>query len=143
MLPLLRNKNCFPSFRDEFLGKEFFPGFFETAMNFGSPAVNVIESKNDFTIEVAAPGYNKEDFKIEIDNSILKISCEKESKNEEKDERYMRCEFSNSSFKRSFSLPETASSDKITASYQNGILSVNIPKKEKEVEKPLRQIEIA
>lgn len=143
MLPILKNKVFFPSFMDDYFERDFLPGVFHKPSNFTTPAVNVIEEKDEFVIEVAAPGLSKEDFKIDIDNSILVISCEKETKNEEKKDNYMRREFNYSSFKRSFTLPDSIMSDKIKASHNDGILKINIPKKEEVIEKPIRQIKIS
>lgn len=143
MLPALRKKSTFPSLVDEFFGRDLFPGFFfETDRFFSTPAVNVIEGKDDFRIEVAAPGLDKEDFRIELDNNVLMISSEKESKEEKQDDRYMRKEFSYTTFSRSFSLPDIADAGKIAASHKDGILTVTIPKKEEAKVKPARQIAI-
>ena len=109
-----------------------------------SPAVNIAETKEAFRIEVAAPGLKKEDFKINVEKSVLEISSEKESTKEEKreNERYYRKEFLYSSFKRTFSLPSYADTDSITATYKDGILNVTVPKKEEAKEKPIRVIDI-
>ena len=84
----------------------------------------------------------KKDFNVDIHNNVLTISSEKEMKNEVENEKIMRREFSYTSFKRSFTLPETTDSEKIKASYKEGILSISIPKKEEAKEKPARQISI-
>jgi HSP20 family protein len=95
------------------------------------PAVNINETKDEFKIEVAAPGLKKEDFKINLDNNVLTISSEKEESKEENDENIRRREFSYSSFMRSFQLPEQeVDSEKIQAKYENGILKIELPKKE-------------
>ncbi|MCE5175705.1 MAG: Hsp20/alpha crystallin family protein [Bacteroidales bacterium] len=110
-----------------------------------SPAVNIVENKDGFRIEIAAPGLNKEDFHINIDKKVLVISSEKETKSESKDEndeKYYRREFGYFSFKRSFSLPEYADTDKIKATHENGVLNVFIPKREETKEKPARIISI-
>jgi len=107
------------------------------------PAVNIVESKEDYRIEVAAPGLNKDDFKINLENNVLTVSSEKEDKHEENDEKVMRREFSYSSFSRSFTLPQTVNSEKIKASHKDGILQVIIPKKDEAREKPSREIKIS
>ncbi|GAB2774483.1 Hsp20/alpha crystallin family protein [Salinimicrobium soli] len=109
------------------------------------PAVNIQETEDNFMVAVAAPGKTKEDFTIELDNDVLTISSEekKESENTEKNGRYTRKEFSYSNFKRSFSLPETVESEKISASYNNGVLEIMLPKKEEAKVQPKRMIEIA
>ena len=96
------------------------------------PAVNIQESDDNFMVEVAAPGKTRNDFNIELDNDILTISSEEkiENKASENNGRYTRKEFSYSNFKRAFSLPETVDNEKIVASYENGVLVINLPKKE-------------
>jgi HSP20 family protein len=80
---------------------------------------------------------------VDLNNNILEISSEKEIKEESKDEKVMRREFRYSSFKRTFTLPDTADTDKIKASYKDGILSINIPKKDEAKVKPVKQISIS
>jgi HSP20 family protein len=94
------------------------------------PALNIKEKKDEFEIELAAPGYNKKDFEVTIDNGYLNITAKKEEKKEEKDENYTRKEFNYSSFERSLQLPETVVGDKIKAKYENGILKFSLAKKE-------------
>lgn len=143
MMPMIRRKSMLPSFTDELFGDNMFARFFETPANTTMPAVNIKEGKEDFTIEVAAPGLDKKDFKIDLNNNILEISSEKEVKNEENGDKFMRCEFSYSSFKRYFTLPDSVESEKIKASYKDGILNVVIPKKDEAKVKPVRQISIS
>ena len=110
---------------------------------FNSPSANVIENKDSFVLDLAAPGLKKEDFKITVDNQKLTISAQKEqSSTEEKQGQWTRREFNFSSFQRSFSLPNTIDSDKIEAQYFNGVLSLHIPKKEEAKDKDPRMIEI-
>lgn len=108
------------------------------------PAVNIKENENSFTVELAAPGRSKEDFKIELDNEMLSISTEERKENEvtEKEGEYTRKEFSYRSFQRSFSLPESVDTANIVASYTNGILEIALPKKEEAKAQPKRMIEI-
>ena len=143
MLPMLRRKSTFPSLADEFFGKDLFPGFFDYETMMSTPAVNVIEGKDDYRIEVAAPGLQKDDFKIDLDNNVLTISSEKELKNEEEDDKFMRREFSYRSFSRSFVLPDSADGEKVTAKHKDGVLNIVIPKKDEAKEKPARQIKIS
>ncbi len=92
------------------------------------PAVNIQETENGYTLEVAAPGLQKDQFHIHIDGRILTISAEqKEEKTEEKN-KWTRKEFSYSAFKRSFTLPENVNAEAIEARYDNGILAVQVPK---------------
>ena len=109
------------------------------------PAVNVMETNDEFRIEVAAPGMKRSDFKVELDNNVLTISSEREDKSEEKDSNgnYARREFNYQSFQRSFSLPENkVLRDKITARYADGILHVTVPKSEDAKVKPAKQIAV-
>jgi len=92
---------------------------------------------------MSAPGFEKGDFKIELNNSLLTISSEKKIENETKEgQQFTRREFSYQSFSRAFTLPETVEGEKIAAKYENGILSINIPKKEEAKPKPVKQIKI-
>lgn len=96
------------------------------------PALNIIDNDKELKMELRAPGLKKEDFKLEFNDGILTLSCEKTSEKEEKEEgKYLRREFSSYSFRRSVELPEERYDvTKATASYQNGILVVTMPKKE-------------
>jgi HSP20 family protein len=94
------------------------------------PAVNIRETDNEYEIRLAAPGLEKNDFKIDVNDTLITISAEKEEKNEEKDESYTRKEYSYSTFTRSFTLPENIDSSKIDASYLHGELKLLLPKKE-------------
>jgi HSP20 family protein len=143
MLPSLRTRTTWPGLVEEFLNGGLFPKFFDTETRYTLPAVNIVESKEDYKIEVAAPGLNKNDFKINLDNNVLTVSSEKEDKQEEKDEKLISREFSYYSFSRSFTLPLTVNSEKIRATHKDGILQVIIPKKEETKEKPLREIKIS
>jgi HSP20 family protein len=137
-----RNSNLiFPSLLDEIFKPDWNGGI----QNFNStiPAVNIKESETDFKLELFAPGLNKEDFNIEIDQKTLSISSEKQTEFEENKEQYSRKEFSFTSFKRTFNLPETVNFDAIEANYENGILNLTLPKKEEALPKPKRLIEIA
>ena len=108
------------------------------------PAVNIKETPDTFLVEMAAPGMEKKDFKIELDGSALTISSEKQSESEEKEgENYNRKEFSYQSFYRTFHLPkEVVNADKIQAKYENGLLRLIIPKREEAKQKPVRLIDI-
>jgi HSP20 family protein len=143
MLPVLRKRNEFPGLFNGFFDGDVFPGFFlDFDKRSGTPAVNIVESKDDYRIEVAAPGLDKSYFKIYLENNVLTISAEKEDKQEEKNERYMRREFNYSSFSRSFTIPDTMNGEKISAEHKDGVLHVIIPKKEEAKEKPAHTIKI-
>jgi len=141
MLP--RIYRSFPTDWENFFGKDLMPDLFDSDNYKSLPAVNIVEGNDDFIIEVAAPGLDKKDFKIDLENNQLTISSEKEDRTEEKNERMIRKEFRYSSFSRSFTLPETVENDKIKAKHKDGILYVSIPKKEVAKIKPARQIEIS
>jgi HSP20 family protein len=109
-------------FADDFFGNNWLE------RNGNLPAVNIAEKDNEYDIELAAPGYKKDDFKIKVDEDVLTISAEakKETKEEKKD--YTRQEYSYSSFSRSFHLPDNVKDDAIEAKYENGMLRLSIPK---------------
>lgn len=96
------------------------------------PAVNVVETEDNFELEVAAAGKTKEDFKVEVDNNVLCISSESEEEKETETEEknYIRKEYSYSSFSRSFTLPDNTQEGEIKATYENGVLQISIPKNE-------------
>ncbi|MBT8283225.1 MAG: Hsp20/alpha crystallin family protein [Muriicola sp.] len=135
-----RNNSMFPSLMNEFLRPDWLGG----SENFVStlPAVNIKEDDMGFNLELAIPGKNKNDFNVEVDKDVLTISMESKTEDEKTEDNYTRKEFSYSSFKRSFTLPDTVNSDKIKATYEEGILSLQLPKKEEALPKPKRMIEI-
>lgn len=94
------------------------------------PAVNILERLNEFELQVVAPGYSKEELKLNVEAGTLSVSAEKKDESLKEDERYTRREFVHASFSRSFSLPETVNADAISAEYANGVLHVHIPKAE-------------
>jgi HSP20 family protein len=106
------------------------------------PSTNVIENDKEFKLELSAPGFDKKDFKVEVVDGMLNISAEKEENKEEKKENYRKKEFSYSSIRRSFSLPENVMDEKIDAKYDNGILNVVLPKKVIESDKPKKAISV-
>jgi len=142
MIPMLRNRRFLPSFDDDMFGKDFLKDFFDFESNPSVPDINVREDKDKYTIEVAAPGLDKKDFDVDIQNNVLTISSEKEQKDENKDDNYLRREFSYSSFQRSFSLPETVKVEDIKAKHDNGVPFVELPKKKEAVEKASKKIDI-
>ncbi len=91
------------------------------------PAVNVIDNKETFQIQVAVPGYTKDDIKIAIENNTLTISAEVET--QEEDVKFNRREFTKSSFERSFTLPRSIDQEKVGAQFENGILTITLPRK--------------
>lgn len=131
-LKWMRNEPVFPNVFNNNLPSFFNDDLFRKEYLSTRPAVNIKENETSFGLELAAPGFVKEDFKIDLDHDILTISVEKEQNEEETKEGFTRREFNYASFKRSFTLPESVDSEKITAGYTNGILSVTLPKKEQE-----------
>ena len=105
------------------------------------PAVNIAETENNFQIDLAAPGLKKEDFKINLDKNVLTVSADKKTENVEEGKKFSKREYSYSSFVRSFTLPESADDSQIDASYTDGILRIDIAKRE-EAKLVRRQIEI-
>ena len=160
----------YPSLINSFFSKDLMDELFTPTFNGTAPAVNVREDEDGYYIEVAAPGMQKSDFKLNLDHNRLTISAEKREENEfdnyedqnqgdnkpkyKKDKgtdqqqnrkkgRYTRREFSYSSFQRTFTLPTTVDGEKINATYVDGVLQVELPKREEAKVKPSRTIEIA
>lgn len=151
MKSLIKNNgNLFPSIPslfDDFLMRDWLDWSNSNWRSSGAtlPAVNVVETNDDFQIEVAAPGMKREDFKIELDNNLLIISSQHEENREQKDQQgnYTRREFSYQAFQRSFALPENkVHGDKIAARYVDGILRIIVPKREEAKIKPAKQIAV-
>ncbi|GAL65808.1 small heat shock protein [Jejuia pallidilutea] len=108
------------------------------------PAMNVKEHEDDFEIEFAAPGFNKKDFEVTIEDDMLNVCAEKSEEMEEKEEAFTRKEFSYNSFKRSLKLPTSVNpNEDVKAVYKNGILKLKLLKKEEAKQLPKKVIEIA
>lgn len=144
-----KNGNQIPGFQgkffDDVFGRELFnwenKNFSTTSTTL--PSVNIKETSDNYEVEVAAPGLEKNDFKVTLDGSLLTISSEKENQQISEQENFTRREFSYQSFQRSFELPKNVvDEDKISARYENGLLHLSIPKKEEAKQKPPRMIEI-
>jgi HSP20 family protein len=105
------------------------------------PAVNISETQDHYVIEMAAPGLNKEDFKIHLDRNMLTVSVEQKKEQTEQNKQYNKREFSYTSFVRSFALPDSADDANIEAQYLNGMLNIHVAKKD-EAKQIARQIEI-
>ncbi len=127
---------------DEFFTRPLNEQVFNNGGNAFRPAVNVLDSPDHFTIELAAPGLNKSAFNLHVEKDTLTISATLENRSEETKPNYTRREFSFNSFKRSFTLPESVDTEKISANYENGILKVRLPKREEAQVKAARSIEI-
>lgn len=143
MLPVFRKNSDMPGLSDDFFGRNLLSNFFDFETGISVPAANIVEGKDEFRIDLAAPGLNKKDFQVDVQNNMLVISSEKQFEEEKKEEKFMRREFSYSSFRRSFSLPQTADVEKINASHKDGVLTIAIPKREEAKEKPARNIKIS
>lgn len=133
-------RGLMPAFSNVF-DSVFTDGFFSGRDTALVPAVNICDVNDRFQIELAAPGLNKEDFKISLDRRMLTVSVAKEQAENDEQANYTRREFSYVAFTRSFTLPEVADEHSISASYQDGILRVDIPKKE-DAKKQVRQIQV-
>jgi len=107
------------------------------------PAVNISEKAESFYIEVLAAGFKKEDFKIEAEDGTLRISGEHKEESKEEGKTHTRREFRHGSFSRSFSLPENVNAEAISARYENGVLNIEVPKKQVEQKQIVKEIKIS
>ncbi len=114
------------SFLDSLLSD--FPATRNSSLNF--PAVNIVETNDDYQLEFNVPGRKKDDFKITVDKNILTVSFDKNEENKEENKQFIKREFVTQSFKRSFTLDEKINADDINAKYEEGILFLTLPKKE-------------
>ena len=141
MMPVRRTQSWLPS-----IFNDFFDNDWMVKANATAPAINVLETEKEYKVELAAPGMTKEDFNVRIDeDNNLVISMEKktENKEEKKDGRYLRREFSYSNYQQCYTLPEDADREKISAKVADGILEVEIPKlTPKEEAKTTKNIEV-
>ncbi|REJ84790.1 MAG: Hsp20/alpha crystallin family protein [Bacteroidetes bacterium] len=141
------NKNVgmpyMPSMFSDFFGDFFNEDLAPRSLFRSVPAVNIREDENQFWIEIAAPGMDKKDFKVDVDNGVLSISAERKEENSEEKNSYTRKEFSYSTFSRSFTLPESVNSENIIAKYENGVLMLTLPKKEEARKKQPLEIKIS
>jgi HSP20 family protein len=130
----------FPSLIDDFINTDWnlkVPSFSGTV-----PAVNIKELDSQFEIELAVPGMNKDDFEIEVEDGVLSISSTQEEEQVNEKGKFTRREFSYSSFRRSFTLPDSVDSTKIDATYKEGVLLVLLPKQEEAQPQPKKLIKI-
>lgn len=139
MMPIRRNEtsNWMPSIFSDFFDNDWM----FNRMKSTSPAVNVIENENDYKIEVAAPGMTKEDFHVQLnDDNQLVISMEKKNESTDNDKKYLRREFSYSKFQQALILPEDVEKEQISASVNDGVLTISLPKKLQEERKQENRI---
>ena len=142
----LKRLSSFPtltSFMDDWFDGEI-PSLLSSNFNTGMtlPQTNIRETADAYYVDMAVPGMKKTDFDINLENQVLSISAELKEENEEVNDDYTRREFGYSSFKRSFNLPETIEESKIKAKYNDGILNVELPKKEEAKQKPPKTIKV-
>lgn len=124
-----KNQSVNPFFNDVF-ESIFNDSFLSDKLATRVPAVNIAETDSEFHIELAVPGLKKEDFKVNLEKNVLSISVEKKTENVDEGKRYTKKEYSYNSFVRSFTLPDTVDHAKIDAEYTDGILKLNVAKKE-------------
>jgi HSP20 family protein len=140
MLPIMNRNQWLPEVFNDFFNTDFMPKASATA-----PAINVMESDKDYTVELAAPGLKKEDFKVNINddgNLVIKMEQKDEQKEEDKSRHYLRREFSYSKYEQTLILPDDVEKDKIAARVDNGVLTIDLPKIAAAQKKPARQIDI-
>jgi HSP20 family protein len=130
-----RNQGGMQPWRDFLSTDNFFNNNWLRTSNTDFPAVNIAENDKNYSLEVVAPGFAKDDFKLKVDDDVLTISAETktESNSDGKDKDYTRREYSYSSFTRSFRLPDNVKDDSISASYKDGVLDIELPKSKTEV----------
>ena len=139
MMPMMRN-NWIPAVFNDLFNTEFMPKASTTA-----PAINVKETDKAYIVELAAPGMKKEDFNVHINdegNLMIKMEKKEETKDDDKNARYLRREFSYSKFEQTLILPDDVEKDQIKAHVEHGVLTVELPKHEEQKVKVSRQIEI-
>ncbi|WP_276091444.1 Hsp20/alpha crystallin family protein [Pedobacter sp. JY14-1] len=136
-----RRSSLMPGFNEVF-DSIFNDTFFSDRMVARVPAANISESADHYHVELAAPGLKKEDFKLSLERHVLSISVEQQKEDKHEDRNYAKREYSYSSFVRSFTLPESADENGIQATYNDGVLAIDIPKLE-EAKTISRQIEIS
>jgi len=141
MLPTITRKSFRPFYMSNLFDDDFFPVL--QSRSSSMPAVNIREDEKSYILDLAVPGMDKKDLKIDINEDVLTISSESKHETEENRDGYKRKEFSYSSFCRSFYIPENVNRDKIEANYKDGILTVGLPKQEEERSKISRQISIS
>lgn len=141
MTPMMRhNAAWLPSVFNDLFDTDFMP-----KANCTAPAINVKENDKAYIVELAAPGMKKDDFNVHINdegNLIIKMEQKEDKKEEDKDTRFLRREFSYSKFEQTLILPDDVQKDQISAKVENGVLTVQLPKVVEEKVKVSRQIEI-
>lgn len=137
-----KRENFNEGFWDEFMSQDVLEDFPRRGRRLPGPAINVMENENEFILELASPGFCKEDYVLQVEDNTLTITGKGNESEEEVARNYNRREFSTSSFERSFLLPDYVKSDEIAASCADGILTIHIPKHETRVQQK-RSIDIS
>ena len=140
MMPMMRNSAWLPTVFNDIFDNTFVP-----KANCTAPAINVKENDKTYTVELAAPGMKKEDFNVHINdegNLIIKMEQKQENKEEDKNTRYLRREFSYTKFEQTLILPDDVDKNKISAKVEHGVLTVELPKEVETKAKVARQIAI-
>ena len=141
MLPTITRRSFRPFYMPNFFDDDFLPMLSNRTSSM--PSVNIREDENNYNLDLAVPGINKDDLKIDINEDVLTVSSENKSEKEENKDGYKRKEFSYSSFCRSFYIPENVNRDNIEANYKDGVLSVFLPKQKEDKTRLTRQITIS
>jgi HSP20 family protein len=141
MLPTITRRSFRPFYMPNLFDDDFFPVLSNRTSSM--PAVNIREDEKNYVLDLAIPGMDKKDLKIDMNEDVLTISSESRNEAEENRDGYKRKEFSYSSFCRSFYIPENVNKDKIEATYKDGILNVTLPKEAEEKSKISKEIKIS
>jgi len=141
MLPTIMRRSFRPFYMPNFFDDDFLPTL--SSRTSSMPAVNIKEDEKNYILDLAIPGMDKKDLKIDINEDVLTISSESKDEMSEERDGYKKKEFNYSSFCRSFYIPDNVNRDKIEANYKDGILTVSLPKMEEEKRNLSRQIAIS
>ena len=141
MLPMITRRSYKPFMWSSLFDDDFFPVV--SQRNTSMPAVNIKEDEKKYQLDLAVPGIEKRDLKIEINEDVITVSSENKNEKEENGDGFKRREFSYSSFCRSFYLPENVNKEKIEANYKDGILTISLPKETEEKSKVTREVAIS
>ena len=129
MLPDKESTTSLPNILEDFFGDDFLTSPFERRGR-KVPAANIVEKNDSYEIEIAAPGFKKDDFAIDLDNNVLSISAQKEGDTDKDQKNYLRQEFASAELERSFTVSEECDTEGISASFNDGVLTIHVPKKE-------------
>ena len=141
MLPTISTRSFWPFYTPNIFNDDFFPVLTDNASTM--PAVNIRDNEKNYVLDLAIPGIERKDLKVDINEDVLTISSESKNETEERRDGYKRKEFSYSSFSRSFYIPENVNREKIEANYKDGVLSVELPKQEEDKNKITREVKIS